>query len=42
MEAGKLKRTMKETKEKRWYNIFKASKYILNAYLVFPLCNRKW
>jgi outer membrane protein insertion porin family len=30
--AGKLKRTMKETKEKRWYNIFKASKYIEENY----------
>lgn len=32
MESGKLKRTMKETKEKRWYNIFKASKYIESNY----------
>jgi outer membrane protein insertion porin family len=32
MESRKLKRTMKETKEKRWYNIFKASKYIEENY----------
>ena len=32
IEARKLKRTMKETKEKHWYNIFKASKYIEENY----------
>ncbi|HRG60185.1 MAG TPA: outer membrane protein assembly factor BamA [Bacteroidia bacterium] len=32
MVASKLKRTMKETKEKHWYNIFKASKYIEENY----------
>jgi outer membrane protein insertion porin family len=32
IEARKLKRTMKETKEKNWYNIFKASKYIEDNY----------
>lgn len=32
MVAAKLKRTMKETKEKHWYNIFKASKYIEENY----------
>jgi outer membrane protein insertion porin family len=28
LSEKKLKRTMKETKEKKWWNIFKASKYI--------------
>jgi len=28
MNVGKLKRTMKETKEYKWWNIFKQSKYI--------------
>lgn len=32
IEARKLKRMMKETKEKHWYNIFKASKYIEENY----------
>ena len=29
---SKLKRTMKDTKEKKWYRIFKASKFLANAY----------
>jgi outer membrane protein insertion porin family len=32
IEAKKLKRTMKETKEKHWYNIFKSSKFIEENY----------
>lgn len=32
IEARKLKRYMKETKEKHWYNIFKSSKYIDENY----------
>jgi outer membrane protein insertion porin family len=32
LESRKLKRTMKETKEKHWYGIFKASKYIEENY----------
>ncbi|GAB4277249.1 MAG: POTRA domain-containing protein [Marinilabiliales bacterium] len=32
LSEGKLRRAMKETKVKRWYNIFKASKFIDNEY----------
>ena len=32
LSVKKLKRTMKDTKEKKWYRIFKASKFLANAY----------
>lgn len=32
MSDNKLKRTMKETKQKRWWNIFKASKFLKAEY----------
>ncbi|MBK8685671.1 MAG: hypothetical protein IPN26_12125 [Bacteroidetes bacterium] len=33
MASSKLKRAMKETKERKWWNIFKASKYIEENYI---------
>ena len=32
LSNGKLKRVMKDTKEKKWYRIFKASKFLSDAY----------
>ena len=32
ISENKLKRTMKDTKEKKWYRIFKASKFLEDAY----------
>ena len=32
LSVKKLKRTMKDTKEKKWYRIFKASKFLADAY----------
>ncbi len=32
LSNGKLKRAMKETKEKKWYHLFKASKFISSNY----------
>lgn len=32
LSDGKLKRAMKETKQKRWWNIFKASKFLRKEY----------
>jgi outer membrane protein insertion porin family len=32
LAVKKLKRTMKDTKEKKWYQIFKASKFLAGAY----------